>query len=83
MSERILVTALFVGLGVTAWRGWAKTAGTPLPSPALFTVLFVVFALLGVLATFATPLAAAIAVGIVIAIALGVPNPLLKQQAAA
>ena len=83
MSERVLVMALFDGLGLEAWKGWGKTAGTPLPHPSLFVALLVVFALLGIVATFAPPLAAVLAVGILIAIALGAQNPLLKQGAAA
>ena len=83
MSERVLVMALFVGLGLEAWRGWGKNPNTPLPAPSLFTALLVVFAILGVVATFAPPLAAVLAVGILIAIALGASNPLVKQGAAA
>ena len=81
-SERVLIMALIVGLGVEAWRGWAKTAGTPLPNPSIFTAFLIVIALLGVLATFAPPLAAILAVGVVIAIALGATNPLLATPAA-
>jgi hypothetical protein len=80
-SDRILVMALLVGLGLHAWRGWAKTPGTPLPHPSIFTAWLIVMAMLGILATFAAPLAAAIAVGLLVALLLGVQNPLVKSTA--
>jgi hypothetical protein len=80
VSERVLVMALLVGLGLEAWRGWGKTPGTPLPNPALFTAVIVVFILLGILATFAAPLAAVLGVGVVVAIGLGADN-LVKAKA--
>ncbi|MFI5354972.1 MAG: hypothetical protein ACHQX0_05120 [Desulfobaccales bacterium] len=83
MSERVLVMAVLVGLGLEAWRGWAQSAGTPLPHPSIFTAFLVVIALLGVLATFAPPLAAILAVGVLVAIALGATNPLLATPAKA
>lgn len=82
-SEKVLIMALIVGLGLEAWKGWAKTAGTPLPAPSIFTAYLVVIAMLGVVATFAPPLAAILAVGILVAIALGATNPLLAAPAAA
>jgi len=83
MSSRILVLGALLGLGLEAWRGWAKTAGTPLPVPWLFTSWIVVVLILAVLATFAEPLAAVLMVGLLVALALGATNPLLATPAKA
>jgi uncharacterized membrane protein YoaK (UPF0700 family) len=81
MSERVFVLAVLLGLGVEAWKGWGKNPSTPLPYPWLFTAWLVVIGILGIVATFAPPLAAVLAVGILIAILLGAQNPLVSQQA--
>jgi hypothetical protein len=81
MAERTLVMVLVVGLGLEAWRGWGQTPGVALPHPSLFTAFVVVIVLLGILATFAPALAAVLAVGVLLALILGVRNPLAKAAA--
>lgn len=81
ISDRILVTGFLISLGLQGWRGWAKTPGTPLPAPELFTAVLVVYIILGVVATFAAPVAAALAIAFLLYLAIQ-GNPLGPQGSA-